>query len=258
MSNKPLVGVICCTRFPEDPAQAVAERYLRAVPFMGAEAVLLPSMSGLNDPASIVSRIDGVLLTGSPSNVEPARYRTVDPEAHPFDPPRDDNALGLISAAADAGKPVLGICRGFQEIAVRYGATLRRDLGATEREQVHHVPHGVPINELFDLSHRVDLAKGGVLETALGCPSIVVNSAHFQGVRELGSDLVVEATSWDGVVEAIRPKSGERVLGVQWHPEWQVGANDNAKALFALFGLMLRGASLQAAAEAIAAQRAHR
>ncbi|MFN3625813.1 MAG: gamma-glutamyl-gamma-aminobutyrate hydrolase family protein [Hyphomicrobium sp.] len=252
MKNKPLVGVICCTRFPEDPAQAVAERYLRAVPFMGAEAVLLPSMPGLNDPASIISRVDGVLLTGSPSNVEPSRYRTVDPGAVPFDPPRDDTAMGLISTAVDAGKPVLGICRGFQEIAVKYGATLRRDLGDDQREQVHHVPHGIPINELFDLSHRVDLTQGGVLETALGCPSIVVNSAHFQGVRELGPDLVVEATSPDGIIEAVRPKSGDRVLGVQWHPEWKVAENDNSRALFALFGLMLRGESLQGAAEAVA------
>lgn len=252
MTQKPLVGVICCTRFPEDPAQTVAERYLRAVPFMGAEAVLIPSMAGLNSPASIISRLDGVLLTGSPSNVEPMRYRSIDPDALPFDPPRDDNAMGLIDAAAEAGKPVLGICRGFQEIAVKYGATLRRDLGAAEREQVHHVPGNVSIDDLFGLSHRVDLTEGGVLEAALGRSSIVVNSAHFQGIRELGSDLLVEATSWDGVVEAIRPKSGERVIGVQWHPEWHVGKNETSKALFALFGLMLRGESLRSAAEGAA------
>lgn len=255
MANRPLVGVICCTRFPEDPIQGVAERYLRAVPFMDAGALLVPSMRGLNDPESIVSVLDGLMLTGSPSNIEPARYNSsIDGDA-PVDPARDHSSLGLIEAAVNAGKPVLGICRGFQEIAVRYGSTLQKGLGEPGREQVHHTPPGVPLAEMFALEHSVHLTPGGLLQRAIGETDIVVNSVHFQGVSRLGAELVVEATSADGIVEAIRPKDGARVLGVQWHPEWRVAENEYSKALFGMFGLLLRGATLDEAADEIGRKR---
>jgi putative glutamine amidotransferase len=86
----------------------------------------------------------------------------------------------------------------------------------------------------------------------MGAPSIVVNSAHFQGVSDLGNKLIVEATSSDGVVEGIRPASGERVLAVQWHPEWRVADNPNSRELFQWFGLLLKGASMQEAAARVA------
>lgn len=252
MSRRPLVGVICCTRMPEDPVQGVAERYLRAAPFVGADFVLVPSMPDISNAASILSRLDGILLTGSPSNVAPSRYRSTDEGQGPFDPRRDETAFRLISESVEQDRPVLGICRGFQEIAVAYGATLRRDLGQTERAQIHHTPPGLPMDEMFKLEHRVDLASGGILERALGRSSIVVNSVHFQGVGDLGNKLAVEATSADGVVEGIRPASGERVLAVQWHPEWCVADNPDSPKLFAWFGLLLNGARMREAADLVA------
>jgi putative glutamine amidotransferase len=249
MSTRPLVGIICCTRFPEDPVQGVAERYLRAAPNIGADVVLIPSMSGLNDIGSLVERLDGILLTGSPSNIEAARYNSTDAGEGPFDPPRDETAMSLIGAAVERDRPLLGICRGFQEIAVSYGATLRRNLGDSDREQIHHTPPGVAMSEMFALQHRISLTPGGILERTMRAPSIIVNSAHFQGVADLGPKLAVEATSWDGVVEAIRPVSGSRVLGVQWHPEWHAGENAHSKALFAWFGMLIRGASFEEAAD---------
>ncbi len=128
MSRRPLVGVICCMRNPEDPVQGVAERNLRAAPFVGADFVLVPSMPDIFSASSILSRLDGVLLTGSPSNVAPSLYRSADAGDGPFDPGRDGMAFQLISESVEQDRPVLGICRGFQEIAVAYGATLRRDL----------------------------------------------------------------------------------------------------------------------------------
>ena len=252
MSRRPLVGVICCTRMPEDPVQGVAERYLRAAPFVGADFVLVPSMPDISNAASILSRLDGVLLTGSPSNVAPHLYRSADEGDGPFDPRRDEMAFRLISELVEQDRPVLGICRGFQEIAVAYGATLRRDLGEAQRAQIHHTPSGLPIAEMFKLEHRVDLASGGILERAMGTSSIVVNSAHFQGVRDLGNKLAVEATSADGVIEGIRPAGGERVLAVQWHPEWRVAENPISRELFAWFGLLLKGASMREAADLVA------
>jgi putative glutamine amidotransferase len=239
-------------RNPEDPVQGVAERYLRAAPFVGADFVLVPSMPDIFDARSILSRLDGVLLTGSPSIVAPSLYRSADVGDGPFDPGRDETAFRLISESAAQDRPVLGICRGFQEIAVAYGATLRRDLGEAERAQIHHTQPGLSLEHMFALEHRVDLASGGILERAMGAPSIVVNSAHFQGVGDLGNKLTVEATSSDGVVEGIRPSSGERVLAVQWHPEWRVADNPNSRELFAWFGLLLKGASMEEAADRVA------
>ncbi|MFA5955140.1 gamma-glutamyl-gamma-aminobutyrate hydrolase family protein [Hyphomicrobium sp.] len=252
MSKRPLVGVICCQRNPEDPIQAVAERYLKAAPFVGADFVLVPSMPDIMDAGSILSRLDGILLTGSPSNVAPNLYRSTDPGDGPFDPGRDGMAFRLIAESVEQDRPVLGICRGFQEIAVAYGATLRPDLAEAGREQVHHTEPGLPLDGMFALEHRVDLAFKGVLERVMGAPSITVNSAHFQGIRDLGDKLAVEATSADGVVEGIRPVSGERILAVQWHPEWRVADNPDSRELFAWFGLLLRGATMKEAADRVA------
>jgi len=150
LAKRPLLGITCCTRLPEDPVQAVAERYLRAAPFMGADAVLVPSTRDVVDIRSIVGRLDGILLTGSPSNIAPRRYRATEKGTGPFYPARDETVTRIIEAAVDQDRPVFGICRGFQEVAVAYGATLRRDLGEPEREQIHHTPPpGVPLEEMF-------------------------------------------------------------------------------------------------------------
>ncbi|MGD9502777.1 MAG: gamma-glutamyl-gamma-aminobutyrate hydrolase family protein, partial [Methyloceanibacter sp.] len=137
MSKRPLVGVTCCTRFPEDPLQAVAERYLRIAPLMDVDFVLVPSMSDILDIGAIVGRLDGLVFTGSPSNIAPHRYRSTEEGTGPFDEARDETTRRLIGAAVELDRPVLGICRGFQEVAVMYGSTLRRDLGATDRDQIH-------------------------------------------------------------------------------------------------------------------------
>ena len=248
-SKRPLVGVSCCTRLPEDPVQAVAQRYLRTAPFMSADVVLVPAMSDILDIGSIVGRLDGILLTGSPSNIAPERYRSSETGAGPFDPARDETTLRLIDEAVKQDRPVLGICRGFQEIAVAYGATLRPDLGQPDREQIHHTPPGLPLDEMFALEHRVDLSPGGILERALSASSITIVSAHFQGIDRMSGKLMVEATSADGIVEGIRPPGGERMLAVQWHPEWRIAENVDSQRLFAWFGMLLRGARLEEAAD---------
>jgi putative glutamine amidotransferase len=252
VSKRPLVGVSCCTRLPEDPVQAVAERYLRTAPFIDADVVLVPAMSDILDIGSIVGRLDGILLTGSPSNVAPNRYRSSETGVGPFDHARDETTLRLIDEAVKQDRPVLGICRGFQEIAVAYGATLRPDLGHPDRGQIHHTPPGLPLDEMFALEHRVDLIPGGILERAFSASSITIVSAHFQGIDQMSGKLAVEATSHDGVIEGIRPSSGERVLAVQWHPEWRVVEDANSQRLFAWFGMLLQGASLEEAADRVA------
>ena len=252
LAKRPLVGVMCCTRLPEDPVQAVAERYLRTAPFMEADVLLVPSMSDILDIRSIVGRLDGILLTGSPSNIAPNRYRGMVDGTGPFDPARDETALRIIAAAVEQDRPILGICRGFQEIAVAYGATLRPDLGESDREQIHHTPPGLPPEEMFALKHRVEFTPGGVLERIIGAPSILAVSAHFQGIDQPGENLMIEAKSTDGIIEGIRPIGGGRVLAVQWHPEWRLSENPDSVKLFSWFGTVIRGASFDEAADRLA------
>ena len=183
----------------------MAERYLHAAPFMGADAVLVPSTRDVVDIRSIVGRLDGILLTGSPSNIAPRRYGAEEEGTGPFDPARDETVTRIIEAAVDQDRPVFGICRGFQEVAVVYGATLRRDLGEPDREQIHHTPGGVPLEEMFALQHRVELTPGGILERLMGVPSIAVVSAHFQGIDQPSAKLVVEARARTAFSKAFAP-----------------------------------------------------
>ena len=238
MSARPLFGVSCCTRQLEaEPAQSVMNRYLEpAVRHAEADAVLIPASPGPRDMAGLLGRLDGLLLTGSPSNIEPARYGDAAGNG-PFDPARDATAIALIEAALGAGKPVFGICRGLQEINVAFGGSLRRDLGP-----VHHAPDDADFAAMFSHAHPVALEPSGVLAAAIGKSDIQVNSVHYQGVLQIGAGLRAEARSADGLVEAVSAHAaGTPLLAVQWHPEWDADRNTDSRAFFQLFGRVLRG-----------------
>jgi putative glutamine amidotransferase len=260
MNARPLVGILCCKRTVTDlPAQAVLEKYLEALMrFADVDAVLLPSLPGNFNARALLGRLDGAFLTGSPSNIEPGRYAKETAEATgPFDPGRDAAALGLIDAAISAGKPLFGICRGMQEINVAFGGTLRRDLSMDDRPLRHHAPADADLAPMYEHGHKVRLRTGGILAAALGAEEIEVNSVHYQGVERLGHGLVAEAQAPDGVVEAVTAVGGRApVFGVQWHPEWRTADSPASLAYFRLFGLALRGATLEQAAQSVAAEMA--
>jgi putative glutamine amidotransferase len=254
MVERPLIGVVCCRRMvAAAEAQTVMERYLRAVILHSdVDAVLVPSLPDLQDARHVLKRLDGVFLTGSPSNVEPRRYDEVDDAAGPFDPARDETSLALIGEAVERGKPVFGVCRGFQEINVAFGGSLQRDLAGKMRDLKHHTPPDVDYDTMFAFRHPIALTPGGVLESAFGAPAIEVNSVHFQGIRTLGKGLAIEATAPDGVIEAIRADgTAVPVLAVQWHPEWQAEKSPTSLDYFHLFGEVMRGAGLAEAAAAV-------
>lgn len=247
---RPVAGVICCTRIVGiEPAQAVMNRYVAGVmAHADAAALLVPSMPELMRAAEVAARLDGLFLTGSPSNMAPDLYgQAIDDAPGPFDPGRDAMTADLIKAMADLGKPVFGVCRGFQEINVAFGGTLRRDLGEAGAPLAHHAPDDVGFNEMFNHLHEVSLTPGSVLARGLGADRITVNSVHYQGVDRLGQGLNVEARADDGIVEAVSADlSGAPLLAVQWHPEWKPEANPQSRAFFALFGRALRGDPLTA------------
>lgn len=248
MTSRPVLGMICCRRsVGTEHAQAVMERYLYgAAPHIDAIPMLIPSLPQLVDATEIAARIDGLMLTGSPSNLEPRRYgEEVPGAAGPFDPNRDAMAMALADAIMAAGKPVFGICRGFQELNVHFGGTLARDLSAPSRALKHHADDDVSFADMFEHRHVVRLEDGSALLEAIGIRDIEVNSVHYQGVERLGKGLRIEARAPDGVVEAFSTTArGAPILAVQWHPEWKPEADENSRKIFGLMGRVLRGGVL--------------
>jgi putative glutamine amidotransferase len=242
MSTRPVIGIIACNRAVGNAAaQSVMTRYVAsAIHYTDCAALIIPSLPDLMTASEVAPRLDALLLTGSPSNVATDLYGEHDAAAAgPFDPQRDSMALRMIDAMIARKRPVFGICRGFQELNVALGGTLRRDLG--EADFAHHAPDGVDLDGMFAHTHAVALAPGGQLADVFGTRGINVNSVHYQGVDRLGDGLHIEATAPDGIVEAFSGDlGGAPVLAVQWHPEWQTDANPQSQALFRHMGRTVR------------------
>jgi putative glutamine amidotransferase len=244
MSARPVLGIIACNRqVGTEPAQAVMERYIRAaMTYADVAALIVPSLPDLMSAAEVAPRLDGILLTGTPSNVAPERYGEEVEGDGPFDLGRDEIALSMVDRMIDAQKPVFGICRGFQEINVALGGTLRRDTSASEELIRHHAPDGVSFDAMFDHRHPVELADDGILAQAYAKPALEVNSVHYQGIGKLADGLNIEARAPDGLVEAYSARpNGAPLLAVQWHPEWGTEDDPDSQTYFKLLGKALRG-----------------
>ncbi len=220
------------------------EKYLTAVlDAAGGVPVIVPAIGRELRLDALLDSLDGLLFMGSPSNVEPHRYQG-EPSAPGtlHDAHRDATTLPLIPKAVAAGVPVLGVCRGCQEMNVAYGGTLWQKLQEVPGFMDHRDDESLPLEAQYGPAHDVTLEAGGLLQQVNGgATRLRVNSLHSQGVRELGAGLTVEARADDGVVEAFRVTAAQRfALAVQWHPEWQVMKNDFSRALFAEFGAACR------------------
>ncbi len=242
--KRPLIGIPADRRvLGPQPYHLVGEKYLTAIlDAAGGLPVIVPAIGRELAMDDLLGTVDGLLFMGSPSNVEPHRYRG-EPSAEGtlHDPHRDDTTLPLIPKAVAAGVPVLGICRGCQEMNVAYGGTLWQQLNAVPGHLNHREDTSQPLEVQYAQAHEVELADGGLLERLAGARRIQVNSLHGQGVRELGAGLAVEARAPDGIIEAFRVQHARRfALAVQWHPEWQVMKNPFSRALFAEFGAACR------------------
>ncbi len=247
-----LVGVTACRRvYDVFPGHWTGERYLRAVSEgAGAIPVQIPALGGtvVSDAElhALLARIDGLLLTGSPSNVEPHHYDgTPSVEGTLHDPQRDGTTLPLIRMAVRDGVPLLAICRGIQELNVALGGTLHQRLWEVSGKRDHRSDKSKPWDERYAPVHPVALRAGGMLaEFAGGAAEIMVNSLHAQGIDRLAPALQVEATAPDGLIEAVTVKTARNfALGVQWHAEWQCTENRLSRALFGAFGDACRARS---------------
>lgn len=243
MSARPVLGIIACQRtVGTEPAQAVMERYVRAaMRHADVAALLIPSLPDLMSAKEVAPRIDAVLLTGSPSNLESRRYHDGGGEG-PFDPGRDEIALSMVEAMIQRSRPVFGICRGFQEINVALGGSLRRDTSASAELLDHHAPDDASFAAMFDHLHPVALTQGGILARSFGKGELTVNSVHYQGIARLAAPLQIEATAPDGLIEGYSARiEGAPVVAVQWHPEWDADRNPDSAAFFQLLGRAMRG-----------------
>ncbi len=234
---RPLIGIMCCNEFADRPIQSVSTRFLSPLAQLsGATAVLIPADTEAADVAVLSARLDGLLLTGSRSNVAGSRYGRSDGPAH-TDEQRDQVALSLASRMIEHGRPVFGICRGFQELNVLFGGTLR-DLD----DDYHRAfDPGKSYESQFEHGHEVVLTDGGCFAGVESDRNVRVASAHQQGVERLGRGLAVEAIAPDGLVEAFSaPGAGAQVLAVQWHPEINAARCPVSRSFYRQIGGALR------------------
>ncbi len=244
LSRKPVIGIPADRRLlGHHYFHCVGEKYIRAVA-EGAHSVpvLIPALGEGIDVRDLLADFDGILLTGSPSNVEPHRYSGPPSDFGTLhDAYRDATTLPMISHVVEAGMPLLAICRGFQEMNVAFGGTLWQKLHAVEGLRDHREDVKAPLEEQYGPAHEVELTPGGVLHRLAGKERITVNSLHSQGVQTLGRGLDIEARASDGVVEAFRVSNAPSfAVAVQWHPEWQFSEDPFSVALFAAFGAAAR------------------
>ncbi len=240
MRAKPVIGVPADRRLLDPhPFHVVGEKYVAAIRD-GADALpfLIPALGDSLDLDAVLHHVDGLLLTGSPSDVEPHHY---DGEASEpgslHDPHRDATTLPLVEKALEAGVPVFAVCRGFQELNVVLGGSLHQKLSEVGGYHRHNEHSDDALDVQYGPSHPVTLPEGSLLRELAGTDTVEVNSLHRQGVARLADGVTVEAIADDGLIEGFHVDGAMAfALAVQWHPEWQVIENPFSLAMFRAFG----------------------
>ena len=233
----PLVGLIGDMRMLDGmPYHTVGDKYARAVTqSLDAVPVLIPALGRLDETA--LANFDGLIFTGSLSNVHPMRYGSEPSRAaEPYNIDRDEMVFPLIEAAINNGIPSLFICRGFQELNVALGGSLFPEVHAVPGRMDHRRPKVPEIREQYLPSHRVNLPASSLLHDWLKSDTVMVNSLHYQAVDRRAARLLVEAVADDGTIEAGRVAEAPGfTLGMQWHPEYDVESDRVSRAVFSAY-----------------------
>lgn len=242
--SRPLIAVPTDVKpFENYTWHAAPDQYLAAaIDVAQVTPLLVPSFGDKMDLDAILDAVDGVLITGSKSNVNPSLYG-VEPSAafEPYDNARDATSLPLIRAAIEKGVPVLAICRGIQELNVALGGTLATEIQELQGRMDHRAPESESQAERFAIQHPIRIKPDSCLGAILKEDSVRVNSVHRQAIDQLAPRLEVEAVAEDGTVEAVSVKDAKGfVVGVQWHPEYWVQSDAPSRKIFEAFGDAVR------------------
>lgn len=240
-TRRPVVLVPACNQVLGDhPFHVLGRKYADAVRLAGALPLVVPRAAPdeADELDEWLDLADGVMLTGSASNVHPSHFAQVvqDPTL-PLDAVRDAWTLPLIPRVLARGMPLLAICRGTQELNVALGGTLHQAVHEAGPYADHRAPQDQPVQRQYGPSHPVQVQPGGWLERIVPWPQFEVNSVHGQGLDRLAPGLRVEALAPDGLVEACSVEQARSfTLCVQWHPEWQAADNPVSMRILQAFG----------------------
>ncbi len=244
--TRPLIGIAASHHMAEDTyeVQMTGRRSIEAVAEVsGGLPLLIPGMPDAVDTVDLVSTLDGLVLTGARANVHPRHYGEELTDAHGvMDEERDDVILPLVRAALDLGIPIMGLCKGIQEMNVALGGTLHPEIGDLPGKHRHRMPKGCKDHEvIFELREQVRLRPDGVMAEMLGTEHIVTNSLHGQAILEPGERVVIEGWAADDTIEAISIAGARSfAIGVQWHAEYEADKDPVSRVLFSEFGAAAR------------------
>ena len=232
MDKRPRIGIPMRIELPTNRFY-LSRYYSEAVEAAGGAPVhvsLIPKADYIN---SVVDGLDGILLPGSDSDVDPLRYgQQPHPKLGAVHALKDETDLLLIEAVETKQVPLFAICFGMQVLNVSRGGTLIQDIESQLPEAIKH-EQGVPRDRA---SHRVDLAEDTKLASIAQVESLAVNSHHHQGIETLGANLIATAWSSDGIIEGLEDPRPERfVVAVQWHPELGWERDPVSRRLFEVF-----------------------
>jgi len=238
MKRKPVVLIPSCNRvLGQQPFHVAGRKYAEAVRLADCLPLVVPAIAA-DEIDDLLDVADGMLLTGSPSNVHPVHFgEAVHDPGLPLDPERDNWTLPLIPRLLARGIPMFAICRGFQETNVALGGSLHQAVHEVPGQRDHRGAKDAPPEVTYGIAHAVEVMPGGLLSDIVGPGTIEVNSVHGQGVNRLASGLRIEARAPDGLIEAFSLADAPAFnLCLQWHPEWQAAGNPVSMKLFKAFG----------------------
>ena len=226
------------------PGNAVAKLYADMLAdFSNCTPLIIPARGEDYDFEKLLDNFDGIMLTGGRANIEPHHYGGQQfPDDEPIDPDRDNTVLPLIRSAISRQMPILGSCRGLQEMNVAMGGSLHYRVHLLPGKKDHRMPRGEDINteQIFALRHDIRLKEGGLFQELVNNDVYRVNSLHGQGIKRLADAFDVEAvTVVDDVIEAIRLKDDPTfTVGVQWHTEYEPQKSEHllSRRLYEAFG----------------------
>jgi len=243
--GRPIIGIIGNAYLINDeyPAHAGGTMNSEAVAEVaGCLPFLVPCDPRFVSVAELLETCDGILFTGGRPNVHPEEYGEEATAAHgAFDRARDAITLPLIRALVERGQPLLGVCRGFQEINVAMGGSLYPEIRDLPGRMNHRMPPDGTLEEKFELRHTVRFTEGGVFHRLMGAQEVFTNTLHGQGIKAPGHGVVIDGWAPDDTPEALYIDDAPGfTLGVQWHPEWNAANDPVSRPLFEAFGAAAR------------------